>query len=480
MSFYNQGVLLHQKGKLQEALGFYDLALQQQPNHAPALNNRGAVLQSSGQHDEALLSYQLAVKFQPDFVDAINNLGQLQFEMGRVNDAIVHLNQALELVPHHPAASNNLGNIYLYLGDFEKAAELFEAALKAEPQNIDFIINLGNLHYAKADLDAALGCYNQAIAIAPNDARAYSFKSMALLLKGDYRQGWQLHEWRWKKHNFTSPQRNFAARLWLGGQSLEGKTLLLHSEQGFGDSLQFCRFIAMVRQIAKPKQLVVEVPASLLELFQCLQGVDTWIVKGQSLPDFDFHCPFMSLPLALQIELDNIPFSQTPYLFADQRKSAQWASRLQEKKHPRIGLVWSSVSKKVDDHLRSLSFREFAQALPDQGFEYHCLQQQIKPDDIEDFNRRGDIAWWGPQLIDFSETAALCAQLDLVISVDTSVAHLAAAMGKKTYVLLPFVPDWRWLMNRPGSPWYASISLFRQTRDRNWMQPLQQIYNLMG
>ena len=321
-------------------------------------------------------------------------------------------------------------------------------------------------------MNEAVANYDKAIAIKPDFSDAYWNKSIALLLCGEFKTGWELYEWRWKNESndkFTS-KSTFTQPLWLGVEPLKGKTILLHSEQGLGDTIQFCRYANLVKALGA--RVLMEVPKSLLSLLQDLEGIDELIEKGKLLPPFDYYCPLMSLPLAFKTELNTIP-SLTPYFKNDSNKVAKWRGRLGEKTTPRIGLVWSGSVGHVNDHNRSLSLDALTQHLPNH-FEYVCLQNEIRDSDKEAL-KKSSIRYFGAEINDFKESAALCEVMDLVISVDTSVAHLSGALGKPTWVLLPHTPDWRWLLDRDDSPWYGSVKLYRQSKDTKWEPVLQRL-----
>jgi len=259
-------------------------------------------------------------------------------------------------------------------------------------------------------------------------------------------------------------QRKFTQLQWLGRESIAAKTILLHSEQGLGDTIQFCRYAKQVAALGA--SVILEVQQPLLGLLRSLDGVTTLLQKGSVLPPFDLHCPLMSLPLAMQARIDNIPSAQG-YLKADAAKVAEWQTRLGAKTRPRIGLVWSGNHLHKNDQNRSIPLTEFAQLLSD-DFEFVCLQKDVKPADQETMAAHPEIRRFGAELNDFSDTAALCELLDLVISVDTSVAHLAGALGRPVWILLPFNPDWRWMLEREDTPWYASARLYRGDRLAGW------------
>ena len=295
-------------------------------------------------------------------------------------------------------------------------------------------------------------------------------RSLALLLKGDLITGWEVYEWRWKADCHTSPNRNFPQPLWLGFEDIAGKTILLHAEQGLGDTIQFCRYAKLVKE--RGAFLVLEIPKSLLGLLSGLKGVDEFVEKGKALPVFDYHCPLMSLPLAFKTTLKNIPHP-TPYLAAKPQKREEWTHRLGRKEKTRVGLVWSGSTSHNNDQNRSITLQQLLPHLPEH-FEYLSLQKEVREVD-KPVLEVSEIRYYNEELKDFSDTAALCELMDLVISVDTSVAHLAGALGKSTWVLLPYAPDWRWQLDREDSPWYGSMKLYRQDKTLEWSRVLNQI-----
>ena len=276
------------------------------------------------------------------------------------------------------------------------------------------------------------------------------------------------YEWRWKLEKNKLDQRIISKPLWLGKDSLKGKTILLHSEQGLGDSIQFCRYASLVKNLGA--KVLLEIPEHLTHLLKNLDGVDILIEKGNSLPSFDYHCPLMSLPIAFNTELNSVPNSDA-YLKASEAKIEIWSKLLGLKTKTRIGLVWSGNANHKNDRNRTISLQELVEILPTQ-LEFICLQKEIRINDKENLEN-SCIKHYEKQIIDFSDTAALCHLMDLVICVDTSAAHLAGAMGKPTWILLPYVPDWRWLLDRDDSPWYNSVKLYRQNEDRAWAPVLE-------
>ena len=313
-------------------------------------------------------------------------------------------------------------------------------------------------------------CYDQALKLEPLHVDAHWNKSLLLLLNGDFLNGWHSYEWRWKKQEFSKYKRNYSNPLWNGEAVLFGKTILLYTEQGLGDTIQFCRYAKALKTLGA--RVILEVPYQLMGLMQSLDGVDLLLEAGQPLPDFDFHCPLLSLPRCFKTDLTTIPKS-TVYLFAEGRKIDSWRERLGKKRYKRVGLVWSGNAEHSNDRNRSLSLSTLISFLPS-DIEYVCLQKEIRESDKK-FLTEVPIRHFEESIKDFTDTAALCELMDLVISVDTSVAHLAGAMGKTTFLLLPYLPDWRWLLDREDTPWYSSMHLYRQTEERRWDSVLQKV-----
>jgi len=316
--------------------------------------------------------------------------------------------------------------------------------------------------------DEAITHYDKALSLKPDYHEASWNKSLCLLLQGNFENGLQLYESRWNSKIVSEEiggKRLFDKPTWLGVEPLQDKTILLYGEQGLGDFIQFCRYVKLVADLGA--KVILEVPKTLEELMQGLEGVSELVIRGNKLPFFDYQCPLMSLPLVFKTSISNIPVCHH-YLTSNANKKAEWNFRLGEKKKKRIGLVWSSTSGFKSDSKRSLMLEDFVKALPIEGFEYICLQKELKECDKEFFEVYRNIRFFGSELESFADTAGLIENLDLVVSTCTSIPHLSAALGKETWILLSHVPDWRWLLDRVDSPWYPSIKLYRQPTIGNW------------
>jgi tetratricopeptide (TPR) repeat protein len=470
---YSLGNTYKDSGQLDEAVTSYSKAISIKPDYAEAYSNLGNALNRLEKPDRAIVSLNKSIAINPSFAEAHYNLGNTLKELQKLDEAMESYRNAIIIKPDFSEAYSNLGNIFNELGRLDEAVSCHNKALAIKPDFAMGHYNLGLDLKELKHLDEALASYDKAISIEPNYAEAYWNKSLILLLCGDFENGWKLYEWRWKNENGDSSKhkRTFTQPLWLGAETLKDKIVLLHSEQGLGDTIQFFRYAKLVKALGA--RVIMEVPKPLVSLLQGLGGVDELVEKGEPLPYFDYYCPLMSLPLAFKTELNTIP-SLTSYLQSDNKKVAKWKERLGEKTSLRIGLVWNGSAEFIKyDYKRSITLDALMKYLPDQ-FEYVCLQNKIRDTD-KDALKKSTIKYFGAEINDFTENAALCEVMDLVISVDTSVAHLSGALGKPTWVLLPYVPDWRWMLDRDDSPWYGSTKLYRQFNDRKWEPVLQRL-----
>ena len=452
------------------ALENYDRAIALNPNYPEAYNNRGVVLVDLRRLAQALESYDHAIALNPNYPEAYNNRGAVLQNLKRPDEALASCDRAITLKPDFANAYNNRGIILRDLKMPDQALANYDRAIALEPDYAEAYTNRGNVLRDMRVLDEAQASYDRAIALKPDYASSYFNKSLLKLLTGDFREGWQLYEWRWKGFlkNFV---RGFVQPLWLGDQPIAGKTLLIYAEQGLGDFIQFCRYAIMAESLGA--KVVLEVREPLVLLISALQGNFTVIGKGNLLPHFDLHCPVMSLPLAFKTTVANIP-SRVPYLNVDQHKQIEWQRKLGNKTKLRVGLVWSGSTDHTNDYNRSIPL-QILEPLLQLPIEFHSLQKDIQPDDVSVLSRLTQIHSHQAELNNFSDTAALIQEMDLVISVDTSVAHLAGAMGKLVWILLPLAPDFRWMLDRTDSPWYPTATLFRQSAIDGWPNVVSEV-----
>jgi tetratricopeptide (TPR) repeat protein len=498
-AFCYRGAALLQLKRLEEALASYDCALAIQPAFVEALSDRGNALVELRRFDEALVSYDRALAIQPDHAQTLCNRGVALCELKQPDEALASCDRALGLALDSAELHHNRGNALLALKRFDEALASFERALALCPDHAGAHTNRAIALHELMRLEEALASHERAAALQPDSAITQSNRGLALyhlkrfeeavasyqralalqpdlphahyheghyrLLTGDLPIGWEKLEWRWKLEPIKSNQRGFVQPQWSGSQEIAGKTVLLHTADGFGDTIQFARYAPLVA--ARGARVIVEVLKPQLELMRTLTGVTQVLAQGEPLPDFDLHCTFLSLPRAFRTGLATIP-SETPYLRAAAPMAEQWNARLGGRNRPRIGIAWSGNPIHHDDRKRSIGLSPFLTLLAGIDATFVSLHRDVRPADATVLKERSDILHFGEELKDYAETAALIANLDLVVSVDTSVAHLAGALAKPVWILLPFMPDWRWLLDREDSPWYPTARLFRQDATRAW------------
>jgi Flp pilus assembly protein TadD len=460
-----------QRGQTEAALESFDRALAIEPRFAKAHCNRGVALAELGQWQEALASYDQALRIAPGLASAHSNRAAVLLKLRCCEEALTSCDRALELKSDYAEAYCQRGNALRALNRLEAALASYEQALVLQPEIAVAHANRGAVLEDLGQHRAALASYDRAIALKPDYAEARFNRAVIALLLGDYRD-WIEYEWRWRNPNGSCyrERRAYAQPRWLGQEPISGKTLLVHSEQGLGDTLQFCRYVPLVAALGA--NVVLEVQRPLAGLLSDLNGVAQLAVRGEALPRFDCYAPLLSMPLVFQTRLDTIPAADG-YLRPDRETSRQWQQRLGPKRRPRIGLCWSGNPRNSNDLYRSIAAQELLSSLP-ADCDYFCLQRQVRPSDALALSAYPRLIDFGAEL-DFPATAALCELMDLVISVDTSIAHLSGALGKRTWVLLPRNGDWRWLLERSDSPWYHSVKLYRQPRLGDWGAVLQRV-----
>jgi Flp pilus assembly protein TadD len=445
------------------------------PKNVEILRLIGVLEAQCKNYDKALSSLKKALKISPNNALIISNIGNVYFEQRQFGKAKEFYERSIKIDQNYADAHSNLGNVLQELRYFNQAIFAYEVAISIDPSDARVYVNKGNALMELGHIEDAIQCYDCAINIQSNCHSAYWHMSLALLLNGNFRAGFQYYESRWADFDdfhFTGGTRNFTQPLWLGKESLVDKTILINCEQGLGDSLQFSRYVKLVSDLGA--KVIFEVPKPLVNVFQALDGVAQLVIRGDELPKFDFYCPLLSLPLAFETDINSIPGSAA-YLKSDPQKVSNWEIKLGKKTKPRIGIAWSSTSPYKADTKRSLLLSDFVKALPDEDYEYICLQKEIKECDKDFLKSFGKIQFYGNYLSDFSDTAALVDCVDLVISTCTSIPHLSAALGKETWIVLSYVPDWRWLLGREDSPWYPSVRLFRQEELDNWSGTLSRV-----
>jgi tetratricopeptide (TPR) repeat protein len=467
----NLGLALAGQGKLNEAVLHFRQAVYLQPSFTEAHNNLGTALRRQGDWQEAIQCFQRSLKLDPHFSDAHYNLGNALKDRGQWDEAVDHYQQALRLNANNANIHNNLASVLQNQRKLDEAVSRYQQALQINPNHAEAHRNLGTALQGQGKLELALEHYRQAIRIRPNFAEPHHDRALLQLLLGDFEHGWPEYEWRFRLPALGKP-RHFSQPVW-DGASLAGRTILLHAEQGLGDTMQFIRFVPLVKR--SEGTVIVECQAALLPLLANTAGIDCLAARGSALPAFDCHAPLLSLPRILGINTANIP-SAVPCLHAHAKLIERWKHHMSgmrlEPQHRMsdllVGIAWQGNPAFRNDYLRSIPLSHFARLAQVDGVSLVSLQkgpgtEQLTGDDIKKcIGNLDEVA--GP----FMDTAAIMTYLDLVICSDSAVAHLAGTLGVPVWVALPLVPDWRWLLEREDSPWYPTMRLFRQTRAGCW------------
>jgi tetratricopeptide (TPR) repeat protein len=492
------GLALKLAGRLDEALAVIDKAVQLRPDDAALWHQLGGVLMAMHRNSDALATYQHVLTLSPRHWEAAYLCGVLLHEAERFEEALDHLNRSNEWqadnvsvlsargrtlralkrykesladyrraqrqTPDDPIICNNVGDALLHLNRCEEALKWFEKALRLRPDFVEILANraMALLHLAR--FDEAILAYRRVLALDPDNARSAWQIAHLQLLAGNFEKGWEGREARWRVPDFSPDYPKLSQPKWLGKEPIDGKTLLVCVDEGLGDALQFARYMPLLA--ARGAKVTLMVDEALRPLMSNVRGVSECLSFGAPLPPFDLHCPLMSLPLALGTTLDSIP-PETYLPPIPPARIQAWQDRLSSHKRLRVGLVWSGNPHQLNDHNRSMSFATL-EPLLDLDATFVSLQKGIRPEDKVRLDARTDVLDVTADLTDFVETAALISCLDLVVTVCTSVAHLSGTLGRPTWVLLPYIGDWRWLTGRDDSPWYPSVRLFRQNDLRSY------------
>ncbi|GAB7025859.1 tetratricopeptide repeat protein [Geotalea toluenoxydans] len=424
-----------------------------------------------GDYDGAIAAYLQALQLAPRQPAVLNNLGLAYVESGLLDEAKAIFQRFIALDPENAEPWNNLAVVVQMAGDLETATELFRKALALNPQYAEAWYNLGFALEEQRNWSDAITCNRRAILVRPDYAEAHFNLALLHLLTGKFREGWQEYEWRWVTKGFSTPRRHFSQPQW-DGSPFPGRTLLVHMEQGFGDIIQFIRYVPMVA--GRGGGVIVAGPPELRGLLASVDGVDRVLVDGDAWPEFHLHIPLMSLPLVLGTELETIP-GQVPYLQPEQQKVKDWARRLEDDLGFKVGLVWSGRLNTEKNRRRACPLEYFASLFGIAGISWYTLQMGEGREQLETVPFGGQIRDLTSLIKDFGDTAAFIANLDLIISIDTSVCHLAGALGKEVWTLLCRSADWRWLLDRDDSPWYPSIRLFRQEQEGDWSSVMARV-----
>jgi tetratricopeptide (TPR) repeat protein len=498
-AYFNLGNAYAEKGQLDEALTCFLKAAEMNPELFEAYNNIGNIFMGRKQFKEGIMYYKKALTLNPDLVDTYYNLADAFVETQQIDEAIACYQEILQLDPSIAMSYFHIGNLLQEKGRYDEAVHYYKKAIEIGPTNAEVYNNLGTAAYQKGFIEESITYYQKALVLNPDYAVAYSNIGIALhnkgkldeaftlyqkalqinpdiadahlntslihLSKGNFKEGWKEFEWRWRTKEFVPQQRNFSQPLW-DGSDIAGKTILLHAEQGFGDTIQFVRYVPLVAQ--RRAKVILECLKELKSLIQTVNGIHQVVVRGEPLPEFDLQCPLLRLPLVFNTTLESIP-TKIPYVFVDPELGRNWGNKVQDDNSKlKIGITWYGNPKHIHDRNRSCLLETFLPFSKVKDILFYSLQKERSSMEAKDRPEGMKLFDYTKEIYDFSDTAALIENLDLIISVDTAVAHLAGALGKPVWTLLPFVPDWRWLLDREDSPWYPTMRLFRQQTQGDW------------
>jgi tetratricopeptide (TPR) repeat protein len=473
----NLANVMHALKRDAEALDCLDRALAIKPDDLHALQNRGSALLTLNRPQDALACFEQVLQRQPGNGEALLNRGIAKATLGRNADALIDLDAALALAPGHPNILYNRGKALLALERPREAFSAFDQAVALVPAHAAGWNNRGRALQLLNRHSEAVASFGKAIALQKDFADAHFNQALSLLTLGDLTQGFAQYEWRWKRSGMGAARRNFGRPLWLGEFPLGPKAILLHAEQGLGDTIQFARYAPLVARGGA--QVVLEVQPELKALLGGLNGVASCHARGETLPAFDVHCPLGSLPLAFKSESASIP-AEIPYLHADEQRIAKWRPIIEALPGKRVAFAWAGHASHANDRNRSIDPKLLESLLALEGISFVSIQREMHENDAAWLARHANVTHLGDELTDMADTAAVTALVDLLIAVDTSVVHLAGALGRSVWVMLPFTPDWRWTLTSKSSPWYPRTRLFRQPAIGDWPSVVAQLRDALA
>ncbi len=482
---YNLGLAQQRQGKGEDAVASYRQAVKIQPGLCVAWNNLGIALKSIGKLDEAIECYRHVLRLKPDYGEVHANLGNALAEQKHLAEALKSYRQALRWRPNDPDTFYNMGIALGLEGQFEEARAALQRAVQLQPNHVESYYNLGILYQERGKMDEALTCYDQALQRDPGHGASHLNRALIWLLRGDWQRGWAEYEWRWTQPGF---QRHPCPQPQWNGSSLAGKTILLYAEQGLGDTLNFVRYVPVVKKLAG--KVILESQPALMQLMAKIPGVDQLIVRGTDLPPFHVHAPLLSLPGVFRTTPDKV-LADVPYLHAEPALVEHWRKELSQLegegeggRRRRIGIAWQGNPTHPLNHYRSIPLVKFARVAAIPGVQLISLQKGPGNAQLHELNGQFSVldleSRLGDESQSFMNLAAVMKNLDLVISCDTAIAHLAGGLGVPVWVALPLVPDWRWLLQREDSPWYPTMRLFRQTKQNDWDDVFDRMVQAVG
>ncbi|HSZ55046.1 MAG TPA: tetratricopeptide repeat-containing glycosyltransferase family protein [Tepidisphaeraceae bacterium] len=470
------GSIFGQTGRSHEAVELLGRCVIVDPGDAAAHSMLGASLAAIGHKERAIQHLSRAVELQPTSAHLHYNYGKALRDQKQNEAAAAEFRKAIELQVDFPPAWNNLANTLRDLGSLEEAYAAGQRAIALRPGNTQSLHNLGVICRDLLKLDEAMRLFDTALAYDPAFHECRLSRAMLLLLRGQYTLGWNEYEARFDVPR-TMSRKEYGKPVW-DGQDPEGRTVLLYCEQGFGDAIQFARYVPILAE--RGASVIVECRPELVKLFGSLRGVNQIVTPDEELPDFDAYRGLLSMPMISGTTVETIP-ADVPYLRADRTQSRRWKRIIDPGSGARVGLVWAGAAGYGNDHNRSIALEKLAPlAEPAPDARFYSLQKGEAAKQALSKPAGMKVIDLSAELNDFADTAAAIENLDLVISVDTAVAHLAGALGKPTWLMIPFSPDWRWMLDRSDTPWYPSMRLFRQASLKDWDTVIQQVADAMA
>ena len=469
------GLLAKKNKQWKLAIAFFTRAIDTNGNYFASYLERGLVNRKLGNLSNSISDFSAALKIEPLSFEALNNRGITFCQEGNSAQAIEDFSKAIALKPNCTQTYFNRGLAKRLFGHTSAALDDYTRSIALDSKNYRALNNRAMLHRDLKNFDKAIRDLDACLSVQPNFSEALWNKSLTLLLMGKHDLGWELYESRWSTPEFKSKVRHFSSPLWLGENSLKNKTILIHSEQGLGDTLQFCRYINLFRNLSCTVLLEVERP--LVTIMRSLLPKKNIFQKGTQLPEFDYHCPMMSLPLAFKTI--GIPYLENgPYLKPSASAVARWSGVLGRNNKTRIGLAWRGNPNHVKNNMRSIKLRELVPLLSPR-FDWISLEINPSEEEKDLMQECGFITNFGQEIGDFLSTSALCRNLHAVVSVDTSIAHLAGSIGTLVHLMLPYVPDFRWQHSGRSTHWYPNMVLHRQDADRDWGPIIRDVNNAL-
>ena len=457
-----------------EALSHFEMVVKLDPTSIEGLANYGVMLQAHSKSEEALKQYDAALALNPQLAPLWHNKGKIAYDDKRYEDSIQFITRALELDPNNADAIHHLGIALAGLERYTEAIAQFDLAISLNPDHAFAYFDRGRNYLRLEQYEKALVDLKHAVKLDPQLPEANFELGFANLALGDLEAGFKGYEWRWLCSPLKERPRLFTKPQWQGQRDIQGKTILLYAEQGLGDMIQLMRYVTEVANLGA--RVILEIHPPLIRLFEKFPGVAEIYRGGDILPPYDLRAPIMSLPYLFRTRLETIPFKENYFDYKQLQQAAKhdWSAEVKPSTRKKIGVTWAGNPDFMHDKKRSVPFSMFS-GIFSQEADFYCLQKELSAQDLQQLSAFPAIPFLGDKLSDMLETAAFISHLDLVITVDTSIAHLAGAMGKEVWIMLPFNPDWRWLLNRKDSPWYAHARLFRQTKMYDWTGVVHEI-----